>query len=121
MTTRRALNRLEALGWALLASEHLVISPSAGRMLQLLARERPGSICTYEALHQLMRPTARRGADRDARGLVPTRLSRARVALKDIGFPEGVIENVISRGYRIQADHAAAICALIEQGLEPAA
>lgn len=110
----RPLNRLEALGWAFLAQQHLGLSAGEARALQLLACERPGRVVSSEDIQAAL--SKRVPCRRPVRLAASTRLARVRGALVDVGFCKAVIENLPREGYRIRLSDACQIRSLIEDG-----
>lgn len=110
----KPLNRLEALGWAVLAQEVLGLSAGEARALQRLACDRAGQVVSNDELRRCLSRAL--PCNRDARLAVSTRLARVRGALVDVGFDWTVVENIERVGYRIARAEARQIRALIEQG-----
>ena len=105
------MNRLEQLGWGLVAAERLGLTSGEGRVLQFMAVERPGRACTAEVLHTHLNPFS--GIKkRPTRYTMSNRMAHIRAALRDTGL--GHVEHVEGQGYRISAETACAVRAFIE-------
>lgn len=114
VASTKPLNRLEALGWAFLAQQHLGLSAGEARALQLLACERPGRVVSSEDIQAALSKQV--PCRRPVRLAASTRLARVRGALVDVGFCKAVIENLPREGYRIRLSDARLIRSLIEDG-----
>lgn len=108
----RQLNRLECLGWAVLAAEHLGVSTGEARMLARLVIERPGRAVSDDDLIDCLwakRETVGTSAALRAASRVP----RLRRALEDLGLP-GAIVRVQGQGYLVFRETALTIRRRIE-------
>ena len=106
------LNRLERLGWTVLAERHLSLTPGESRVLAHLTLDRPDGVCTYDCLAGHL--NLQDGTASVARRRLPTRIARIRRALRDLGLPSSSVQNVSEVGYRIGADSARRIRGLVE-------
>lgn len=105
------LNRLERRGWAQVAQDTLRLTPGEARLLAHLVLDRPGGVCGYACLsgHLAPQPALTPPSRR-----LPTRMARIRNALRDLGLPSSVVENISEVGYRIDPSSALRIRALVE-------
>lgn len=108
------MNRLEVLGWSVLAREVLTISAWEARMLAHLVAAAPGRVATYEFLSSLVVSPHFDAAGAIA-GRVVTKVSHLRRALMDLGFSGSSIENVSGVGYRVEPDVASLIVTALQQ------
>lgn len=112
----KALNRLETLGWSVLARDFLKLRAGEARMLSLLACERPGQVVSYDALSDCRwSPHEATGSSASLRMAV--RIAKVRRALTECGFARSVIQNIPLNGYLIHEADARQIRRLVEDGV----
>lgn len=113
----KALNRLEALGWAWLAADKLSVPAGQARMLQLLAVQRPGFVVSYDDLSAVLTRNPQDRPKTAASLRVATKVCQLKNALIDVGMPARYLECVFRRGYRLDPAGAAFVRDLIEARL----